>query len=247
MPVDPKIRVQHEIEHGRRLASDESAELAWGWSTRAGALRVEQRSSLVLQGADLKPGMRVMEIGCGTGLFTSIYSRSGADITAIELVPELLEKARSRKIANATFIAGRFEDYPGEAVFDAVIGNSILHHLEVEVALRRIYQLLKPGARMSFAEPNMMNPQVFLERQFYYLPIFSNTSPDETAFIRWRLRALLRRIGYEDIRIRLFDWLHPHTPAAIVPAVKRMSNFLERVPLIREISGCMAVSARRPS
>jgi SAM-dependent methyltransferase len=157
-----------------------------------------------------------------------------------------LEKARARNLKNATFIQGRFEDYPGEAVFDAVIGNSILHHLDVEPALQRIFHLLKPGARMSFAEPNMMNPQVCLERHFYYLPIFDNTSPDETAFIHWRLRALLKHIGFEDIHIQLFDWLHPHTPAPLVPAVKRMSNLLERVPVIRESSGCMAVSARRP-
>jgi 2-polyprenyl-3-methyl-5-hydroxy-6-metoxy-1,4-benzoquinol methylase len=158
MAVDPQIRVQHEIEHGRKLANEDT-ELAWGWGTRAGSLRVEQQSSLVIRGAGLKPGMHVLEIGCGTGLFTSIFSRTGADIIAIELVPELLEKARARNVPNATFIEGRFEDYPGEAVFDAVIGNSILHHLDVEAALERIFHLLKPGARMSFAEPNMMNPR----------------------------------------------------------------------------------------
>jgi cyclopropane fatty-acyl-phospholipid synthase-like methyltransferase len=87
MAVDPQLRVQHEIDHGRRLANEDT-ERAWGWGTRAGTLRVEQRSSLVLKGANLKTGMRVMEIGCGTGLFTSIFSRSGADIVAIELVPE---------------------------------------------------------------------------------------------------------------------------------------------------------------
>jgi 2-polyprenyl-3-methyl-5-hydroxy-6-metoxy-1,4-benzoquinol methylase len=246
MAVDSITRVQHEIEHGRRLASGDT-EFLWGWETPAGRMRVEHRSSLIVEGANLKPGMVALEIGCGTGLFTSIFSRTGAKITALELVPELIEKAQRRSIPGATFITGRFEDCPGDSCFDAVIGNSVLHHLEVELSLRRIYQLLKPGARMSFAEPNMMNPQIALERKFHYLPIFDYVSPDETAFVRWRLRALLEEIGYADIRIKLFDWLHPHTPPRLVPAVKRISNVLERVPIIREISGCLAISAARPA
>lgn len=188
-----------------------------------------------------------MEIGCGTGLFTSIFSRTGAKITALELVPELIEKAQRRDIPGVTFVTGRFEDYPGHSCFDAVIGNSVLHHLEVDLALKRIYQLLKPGARMSFAEPNMMNPQIALERRFRFWPMFSYVSPDETAFIRWRLREQLEKTGFEDIRIKPFDWLHPHTPARLVPAVKRISDALERVPIVREMSGCLAFSAARPA
>lgn len=245
MAVDPSVRVRHELEHGRLLASGDT-EYIWGWGTPAGTMRVEHRSRLIVEGARLDAGMAAMEIGCGTGLFTSIFARTGAKITALELVPELIEKARLRDIPGATFVTGRFEEYPGDSCFDAVIGNSVLHHLEVQASLERIFQLLKPGARMSFAEPNLMNPQIYLERKFHYLPVFSYVSPDETAFIRWRLKAMLQKIGYEDIRIRLFDWLHPHTPAPLVPAVRRISDVLERVPIIREISGCLAISAARP-
>ena len=36
--------------------------------------------------------------------------------------------------------------YP-EAVFDSVVGSSVLHHLEIEEALREIYRVLKPAAQ----------------------------------------------------------------------------------------------------
>ena len=246
MAVETSARVKHELEHGRRLASGDT-EYLWGWGTPAGRIRVEHRSSLIVQGANLGPGMHAMEIGSGTGLFTSIFCRTGASITALELVPELVEKARLRNIPGAVFATGRFEDFAGDSCFDAVIGNSVLHHLEVEESLTRIYNLLKPGARMSFAEPNLMNPQIYLERKFHYLPIFDYTSPDETAFIRWRLKRLLQKIGFQDIRIQLFDWLHPHTPKSLIPIVSRLGNILERSPVIREISGCLAISAARPA
>jgi 2-polyprenyl-3-methyl-5-hydroxy-6-metoxy-1,4-benzoquinol methylase len=245
MPVDTAVRIQHELEHGRRLAQGDTEKI-WGWGTPAGRLRVGHRASLITGGANLAPGMSALEIGCGTGFFTEMFSHSGAQITAIDISPELVEKARRRNVANAIFMVGHFETCPFDQRFDAVIGNSVLHHLEVEPGLRRIFDLLKPGARMSFVEPNLLNPQIYLERKLYFLPIFDYTSPDETAFVRWLLKRLLQKIGFEDIRINPFDWLHPHTPAPLVNTVKRLSNFLDRVPLIREISGDLAISARRP-
>jgi len=43
----------------------------------------------------LRSGMTVLELGCGAGYFTRELARSGADIVAIDVSPELLEIARS--------------------------------------------------------------------------------------------------------------------------------------------------------
>lgn len=240
-------RADREIAHGRMLA-EAGAEALWGWSTPAGVLRSERRARLIADGARLGPGQRALEIGCGTGMFTEKFARSGAFIVAVDISPELLFQARARGIpsSQATFLEKRFEDAAIDGPFDAVIGSSILHHLEVEPALRKILSLLKPGGRMSFAEPNLLNPQVWMERRFSHWEMFSYTSPDEIAFRRGSLDRELRGAGFVERRIEPFDWLHPATPPSAIPLVTRVGALLERLPVIRAFAGSLYICARRP-
>lgn len=242
------VRAQREIKHGEWLAAHDT-ETIWGWGTPAGQIRAQRRAKLIIAGAALSPGKRVLEIGCGTGMFTEMFAATGASILAVDVSPQLLNKARARSLppGQVTFFEGRFEDCHAEGRFDAVIGSSVLHHLEIEAAIRRIKELLKPGGKISFAEPNMLNPQVFLERKFSYLPVFSYTSPDETAFVRWRLERQLQLAGFESISIRPFDWLHPSTPQFLIKTVSAVGRWLESAPLLREFSGSLSIRAQLPN
>lgn len=237
-------QAEREIAHGRRLAEADT-ERIWGWSTPAGRLRARRRAELIARGAGLEPGVRTLEIGCGTGLFTELFAQTGADLLAVDISGELLERARARHIASdrVRFFEGRFEDSVVGGPFDAVIGSSVLHHLDVRTALTRIHGLLTPGGRLCLAEPNMLNPQVFLERRFRrWLPY---VSPDETAFIRWRLQRLLAMTGFTQISIIPFDWLHPATPGPLIPFVRRMGRWLERLPGVREVAGSLLIRCAR--
>jgi SAM-dependent methyltransferase len=240
-------RAEREVIHGKWLAEQQTEKL-WGWDTPAGRLRAQRRAHLVAQGAQLKPGTRALEIGCGTGLYTQMFADSGASIIAVDISAELLDKARMRNLPpdRVQFLNKRFENCDVEGPFDAVIGSSVLHHLDVQVALEQILHLLKPGGYLSFAEPNMLNPQVYLERRFHYLPMFSYTSPDETAFVRWKLDSQLRNIGFSDISITPFDWLHPATPKPLIGLIRSIGKVIEHVPLTREFSGSLYISARCP-
>jgi 2-polyprenyl-3-methyl-5-hydroxy-6-metoxy-1,4-benzoquinol methylase len=124
----------------------------------------------------------------------------------------LLEQAQKRQLPaeRIQFMEKRFDDCDLEGPFDAIIGSSVLHHLELEAVLTKIHSLLKPGGIMSFAEPNLLNPQVFM--MFNFRQWFPCISPDEHAFTRWHIQRLLQQIGFASIRIKPFDWLHPATP-----------------------------------
>lgn len=243
-------RIQNEIEHGRKLSSSPNAEAIWGWDTPAGRLRAKRRAGLIISGAQLDSSMRVLEIGCGTGLFTEYFADTGAHILAVDVSPELLETARNRKRwpGSVEFRVQSFDDVDCRLPFDAVIGSSVLHHLDIRGAIKKIYQILKPGGMLSFAEPNMLNPQIFVERAFSAFPPFSSyVSPDETAFIKWKLRNLLRTEGFEEIVIHPFDWLHPSTPMRLIDRVHSLGRTIEKCPILREFSGSLIISARRPS
>jgi len=240
-------RADREIRHGQRLAAGDP-DAIWGWRTPAGKLRAARRGAIIARGGRLEPGVRALEVGCGTGLFTEWFATTGAIVTAIDISGDLLAYARSRRLdaARVRFIQGRFEDLRGESTFDAVIGSSVLHHLDLDQALALAYKLLTSGGHLSFAEPNLLNPQVFLERRLSALPVFSYVSSDETAFVRWTIARTLARHGYTNIRVTPFDWLHPATPPLLIGPVGRLGRMIERVPLVRECAGSLAITCRRP-
>ena len=238
-------RFEREIRHGQYLAQADT-EIKWGWGTPAGQQRMRRRATLIAEAAGLDPQMHVLEVGCGTGLFTERFAATGCRLTAVDLSPDLLSRARERvkNLPNVSFELKPFEDCRGIGPFDAIIGSSVLHHLELRPALRNMRELLKPGGRLAFAEPNHLNPQIFCERKFRRL--FPNISPDETAFYRRGIARDLGNAGFADIQVVPFDWLHPATPAALIPLVFGLGRILERLPGIREFSGSLLMSARKP-
>jgi len=235
-------RVAREIQHGRFLAERGAGEI-WNWESPAGQLRWARRVKML--GEHLRPGMTVLELGCGTGYFTPELARSGADIVAIDVSPELLEIARANRSApNVRYeIQNAYTlSYP-DALFDSVVGSSVLHHLEIEEALREIYRVLKPAGAIYFTEPNMLNLQIAIQKNVPWVKRKLGDSPDETAFFRWPLRRLLERAGYHDVRIDPFDFLHPKTPLALVDRLNTLGRFLENVPVISEFAGSLYIRA----
>jgi ubiquinone/menaquinone biosynthesis C-methylase UbiE len=110
--------------------------------------------ALVAQ-ADLRDGLRVLEIGCGTGNVTTRVKRAapGADVVGID--PDPLALARSqRKVAGLSGI--RFERAYAQQLpfedgeFDRALSSMMLHHLDEDVkagALAEVYRVLRPGGQ----------------------------------------------------------------------------------------------------
>ena len=247
MPQSTTVRAEHEIDHGRKLASGDP-EFTWGWGSVAGERRARRRGELIAHYAGLGPGRRALEVGCGTGLFTEMFATSGAEIVAVDISPDLLAIARERGLPaeRVVFLEKRFEDCDVEGPFDAVIGSSILHHLQLDVAMKRIFELLKPGGGISFAEPNMLNPQIAVQKNVPWIKERLGDSPDETAIVRWKFARLLAGIGFERVRIIPFDWLHPATPRPLIPVVGGIGAVLEWLPVVREFAGSVLIQACRP-
>ena len=99
----------------------------------------------------LRPDMKVLEFGCGTGSTALVHASRVRQIHAIDISARMLDIARTKAEAqgasNVTFECSDIEDYdaPDES-FDVVLGLSILHLLEHrENAIAKVHRLLKPG------------------------------------------------------------------------------------------------------
>ncbi len=235
-------RIAKEIQHGRFLAKHGAGEI-WNWESPAGKLRWARRVNMLSK--HLGPSMSVLELGCGAGYFTRELARTGADIIAIDVSPELLEIARTNCSApNVRYeIQNAYELIYPEAVFDSVVGSSVLHHLEIEMALREVYRVLKSCGTICFTEPNMLNPQIAIQKNVPWVKRKLGDSPDETAFFRWPLRRLLEQLGYHEVQIDPFDFLHPKTPVPLVDRLNSLGRVLENVPIISEFAGSLYIRA----
>lgn len=242
-----RARLEREIEHHRRIVG--RAEAIWNWDSPAGRMRAARRAELFVEHAGLRPGTRALELGCGTGVFLEQVARSGAEIHGLDLSEDLLARARARMTgaSNVRLDCGNAEAMPyPEGHFDAAYGSSVLHHLDLDAALRELHRVLKPGGRLVFAEPNLLNPQVVV--MFKYGPAKERfgVSADEMAFTRFRARSALVGAGFGEVNVAPFDFLHPQTPAAWLDRVAALGRALERTPLVREIAGSLLMRARRP-
>lgn len=190
-------------------------------------------------------GATALELGCGIGIFTSAFAGTGARVVAIDVSPDLIALGRDRA-PGARFVLTDACELPfGDETFDVVLGSSVLHHLEVRPVLREIRRVLRSGGRATFTEPNMLNPQIALQKTIPSLKRWLGDSPNESAFFAWQLAGVFRAAGFRQVHVEPFDFMHPLLPGALLPAVDRLGRALERVPVLRHIAGSLHVTAVR--
>jgi len=242
-------QVECEIAHGKRLI-EAGAENVWGWDTPAGRERVTARVRWLTQVCHLREGVRVLECGCGTGVFTEQLAWTGARITAVDISNDLLERARERcRQPNVSFQRCNLEepDELPDAGFDAMVGISVLHHLDLKRALPALRRTVRLGANVAFSEPNFLNPinkYIFSDDPSRRERL--GVSPKEMAFRPRELREAFQSAGFAVTSLSHRDFLHPQVPGLLIPLVKAGQYFVERLPVIRRWSGSLWIHAVKP-
>jgi ubiquinone/menaquinone biosynthesis C-methylase UbiE len=109
---------------------------------------------VLIDQATLRPGHRVLDIGCGTGTLVTLIKRLQPEVDVVGIDPDPKALARAKRKAAATAVSIQFEQgfsdelpYP-EASFDRIFSSFMFHHLqsgEKEKTLREVSRVLKPG------------------------------------------------------------------------------------------------------
>jgi ubiquinone/menaquinone biosynthesis C-methylase UbiE len=238
------LRLLHENMHGEVVLRGNESN--WGWSTTAGQIRKKRRESfLTAPVAGIGDNPRVLEVGCGTGTFSGTISSVYSSLTCIDISDPLL-RAASERYQQIDF---KKEDihqtsFP-DASFDLVLGCSVLHHLDWDLALREIRRILKPRGQLRFSEPNLLNPQIFLQKNWPWLKRRLGDSPDEYAFTPGQIRRSLEKLDFSNIQVNAFEFLHPATSPSMIPMVIKLEAALERTPMGR-FGGSIKIAATRP-
>src|SRR5262245_4736164 len=110
--------------------------------------------------AELAEGLRVLEIGCGTGNVTVRAKRAAPRSDMIGLDPDPLALPRAqRKVRGMTgirFERGYAQELPfADGEFDRVLSSMMMHHLDEDVkaaALAEVHRVLRPGGRFHIVD-----------------------------------------------------------------------------------------------
>ncbi len=118
----------------------------------ADLIRSDHIISTILDHGDIRSGMAVLDVACGTGvLFPDYLARGVTDITAIDISPEMARLAQA-KFPQVKVLCGDVELTEFDRQFDAVmVYNAFPHFPEPERLIGRLAGLLKPGGTLTVA------------------------------------------------------------------------------------------------
>jgi SAM-dependent methyltransferase len=117
---------------------------AAGWAEQWGGFAAPAREALVAA-AGIGPGMRVLDIGCGSGELCALIAERGAEAAGIDAAEGMIEIAR-RRLPGADLRVGPMEQLPfQDGAFDvATAVNSLQFAADYVDALREAARVVKP-------------------------------------------------------------------------------------------------------
>src|SRR5579859_1537075 len=176
-----------------------TTQLAFNWLDRQARL-YETFTRQALEEAGLHTGMRVLDVGTGTGavalLAAQIVGPRGR-VVGVDRMPEVLQIAKQRATPwpNMSFCEGDPAEMDFGEPFDAIVGRFILVYYPDPVdTLRKLAGKLRPGGLLVFQEPDCTGV-----RSLHDLPVFRRND-------RWIVDTLQAAGGDTAIGLRLYEY-----------------------------------------
>ncbi len=166
-------------------------------------------------------GMRVADLGCGTGELTrALHEKLGAAATVgVDASEAMLERSRAFEVPGLTFTRGDIATWAPPAPVDLVFSNAALQWVDGhEALLARLASWLAPGGQIAVQIPanddhpsHTVAAEIASESPFRdalrgHVRVFPNLTLDGYA-------ALLDRLGFENPHVRMQVYAH-RLPAA---------------------------------
>lgn len=183
-------------------------------------------------------GKKVFVGGCGEGVFEERLFKSSinpAKVVGMDFL-ECKIKIAKAKVTNADFVVGDIRDtkLPDNS-FDVAVLIDVLHHIPepYEETLKEMGRIAKD---IILYEANALNPvRRWNERR--------SCGVEGVSFYKRELRRWLKESGFDRILIKNTHCIPRFTPDAIFGFMKYLEKILERIPLLKQMTGALFISA----
>jgi ubiquinone/menaquinone biosynthesis C-methylase UbiE len=149
--------------------------------------------------AGVKPGTRVADLGCGSGVFTDLLNKQGFVATGLDISPKLIALGQA-KYPNVEFQVGDVEHLPfADGSMDGILLSGLVHHLpDPSRCAAEAFRVLRKGGSFVAFDPNRMNPFMYLYRD-RSSPFYSNVgvTENERPVLANEIAGVFRKAGFE--------------------------------------------------
>ncbi len=200
----------------------------------------------VLFDSYVKPGMRVLDVGCGTGRSTSFLAKRGADVVGIDMVDLFIEEGKKLypgldlRVMNATKL-----DFP-DNFFDFVFfSNQGIDYTEHRTDVHsEAFRVTKPGGLYAFSSHNSLRlprsiaswknllTNIHRWRPGYHVRVehHENGTLHVAHTNIWSEQALLKSVGFELIEVLDNDAASPRRHPLVTGFLSRWPMYVCRKP-----------------
>ena len=152
MSNSSRIPTREEYAHDRLGPAFERVVSAYDTRRRLETLAVDFLPDSIIV------GKAALDVGSGLGFFSERLVQRGANVTACDLGPTLVERTRARAGCRAVVAdAMRLEETFGRDQFDLVISSECIEHTpDPDRAINQMMAVLRPGGYLSLSTPNVL-------------------------------------------------------------------------------------------
>ena len=113
----------------------------------------EDKINGILDAAGVKPGVRVLDVACGTGVLFPFYAqRQVKEVLAVDISPEMVKIAAGKAPSPVRVACGDIEAMSGTGDFDCcVVYNAFPHFPDPAGLVEHLAAWLKPDGRLTVA------------------------------------------------------------------------------------------------
>jgi SAM-dependent methyltransferase len=172
---------------------------------------------------ELKPGMKVLDVACGTGNLALPAARTGATVTGVDIAPNLVEQAREnarREGLNVQFDEGDAEALPyDDASFDAVVTMfGAMFAPRPDLVAAELKRVCRPGGFIAMAN---WTPGGFIGRMFKTTAKHFPLPPGMASPVLWGVEETVRErlgegISKVETKLQNIRWVFPFSPTDVV-------------------------------
>ena len=214
------------------------------------------RFSSVLSALDPHPGEEVLDIGCGSGIYTRVLVERGAKVTATEFTPATLAVAKRNVGELGDDVDFRLEDAQSLALpdgrFDKVLLTEVIEHVpQPERAIAEAARVLRPGGVLVVSTPSRFSPMNLaydLKRRVRRYGFNEHLHEFTPSSFR---RLVEDRLEVERLEFANFvlpypaDELYLRIGSPALGLLERLERALSRLPVLRRLGWTMVVRARK--